>query len=258
MAGALLAPPSGANLRTYNLALVATAEFRNTMGTALATTNQFNNYITRSTRCTRPSWRSASPSPAPRSATRTPRPTPSPIRNGGRALLDEADATLDADCGNLPDRPPDPSPRRRRQLVLGPGRDSIVCQGAAGRAASTGTNVNSGLWVVDLLPHEMGHQFSAATRTTARPAAASSARRATPTRSARARRSCRTPAPAAPARTPTATAAPTPTSTPTASTRSRTTARPAATAAPRPRPATRRPASTRGPTARSRAARRSR
>lgn len=163
VAGAMLAPPSGANLRTYNLALVATAEFRNTMGSALATTNQFNNYITQvnalyeaelairfTITCSSVNYTNTATDPFtnPESVDGT--------------LLDQADATLDADCGNYQIGHLIHHRAGGGNSFSGRAGGSIVCQGAAGRAASTGTNVNSGLWVVDLLPHEIGHQFSAA------------------------------------------------------------------------------------------------
>jgi hypothetical protein len=160
---AVQAPPSGANLRTYNLALVTTAEYRNFWGSNAATLTALNNYfmavnalyeaevaIRFTIVCTSLDYTNAGTDPF----------TDPETVDG--ALLDEADAALDADC---------PGGYQVGHLIhlragggnsfSGRAAGSSVCQGNAGRAASTGTNPNSALWVVDLLPHEIGHQFSA-------------------------------------------------------------------------------------------------
>ncbi len=158
----VLAPPSGANLRTYNLAMVATAEFRNAHASQAAVVQRFNNYITAvnaiygvevairfTITCTSTGYTNAGTDPFtnPESVDGT--------------LLDEADATLDTDCGAY-------QIGHLLHLRAGGGNSfsgraafASVCQGDAGRAASTVTNVASALWTTDVLPHEMGHQFSA-------------------------------------------------------------------------------------------------
>lgn len=157
------APPSGANLRTYDLALVTSGEFTDFYGSDAATLaavtghiNAVNALYEREVAirftivCT--SFYD--------DGTTDPFTNP---QNVDGTLLDQADATLDADCGaNAYEI------GHLLHLRAGAGNSfsgraaiSSVCQGDKGRAASTGTNPNSTLFVVDLIPHEMGHQFSA-------------------------------------------------------------------------------------------------
>jgi hypothetical protein len=160
---AVQAPPSGANLRTYDLAIVTTGEFTNFYGAANVLA-AVNGHITAVNalyeREVAIRFTLVCTSFYPDGGTD---PFTDPQTVDGD-LLDEADDTLDDDCGDS-----NYEIGHLFHLRAGTGNSfsgraggSTVCQDDAGRAASTATNPNSSLFVVDLVPHEMGHQFSAA------------------------------------------------------------------------------------------------
>jgi hypothetical protein len=156
------APPSGANLRTYDTAIVTSAEYTNFFGvanvfTAVTTAiNAVNAIYEREVAirfnlvCTT----------AYTNAGTDPFTNPDNVND---ALLDQADATLDADCGanayevgHLFHVRAGGGNSWRGQADIG-----SACGANKGRGASTSTAPNLSNFVVDAVPHEMGHQFNA-------------------------------------------------------------------------------------------------
>jgi hypothetical protein len=155
--------PSGATLRTYDLAIVTTGEFTSYYGdatkTAFAVTQQVNALNAIYEREVAIRFRIACTMFYPNAATD---PFTSPdIVNG--ALLTQADETLDALCGVNGYEIGHVFHRRAGSGFSGAGSAQLgtVCGPNKGRAASTATLPDHPSFIVDLVSHEVGHQFGA-------------------------------------------------------------------------------------------------
>jgi hypothetical protein len=158
------APPSGANLRTYNLAVATTGEYTAFWGGAAnagvqvaVAVNAVDAIYEREVairlllNCTSIATNAGTDGFD----------DPNTVDDD---LLNEADTVLDGACagyqiGHLFHRRTDGVPGTTS--FRGKAQIGSVCGGSAGRAASTITDPSSSLFTVDLVPHEMGHQFNA-------------------------------------------------------------------------------------------------
>ncbi len=154
---------SGATLRTYDLAIVTTGEFTNFYGdaakTQVAVTQHINSVNAIYEREVAIRFRIVCTSFHPNAASD---PFTSPdIVNG--ALMTQADETLDALCGANGYEIGHLFHRRAGAgySAVGSAQVGTVCAANKGRAASTATLPDHPSFIVDLVSHEIGHQFGA-------------------------------------------------------------------------------------------------